>query len=106
MNAFLWGPGFAGLCADFGRPVVQHWTGLALHAGPARAATPAAFTRDAQPIPADADLAAVVDEALRKAETRADVRGVHTTAVAIDPRGWGTDAPHPVGRRGARRCGL
>lgn len=88
MNAFLWGPGFAGLCADFGRPVVQHWTGLGLHAGPARMATPAAFTRDVHPIPADADLAGVVDEALGKAETRAAVRRVHTTAVAIDPRGW------------------
>lgn len=88
MNAFLWGPGFAGICADFGRPVVQYWTVLALHAGAARATTPAMFTREVQPIDADADLTAVVDGALEHAEARAGRRGVHTTAVGIDPRGW------------------
>jgi len=29
MNRFLWGPGFRGLCTDFGRPRVWQWTGLA-----------------------------------------------------------------------------
>src|SRR3954471_3200474 len=27
MNSFLWGPGFRGLSADFGRPPVRHWLG-------------------------------------------------------------------------------
>lgn len=34
MNGFLWGPGFQGIVDDFGRPVVQHWTGLAYEEGP------------------------------------------------------------------------
>lgn len=33
MNSFLWGGAFQGLVNDFGRPVVQHWTGLAYEEG-------------------------------------------------------------------------
>ncbi|MEU4106665.1 DUF4865 family protein, partial [Streptomyces tanashiensis] len=47
MNAFLWGPGFQGIVNDFGRPVVQHWTGLAYEEGPAAASAPGTATRTA-----------------------------------------------------------
>ncbi|QCW76765.1 DUF4865 family protein [Streptomyces sp. S6] len=40
MNAFLWGAGFQGLVDDFGRPEVQHWTGLSYEEGPAAGALP------------------------------------------------------------------
>ncbi|MFD7737514.1 DUF4865 family protein [Kitasatospora sp. NPDC059800] len=33
MNSFLWGPGFRGLSADFGRPAVRHWLGAGLAHG-------------------------------------------------------------------------
>ncbi|MFD5437087.1 DUF4865 family protein [Kitasatospora sp. NPDC127067] len=33
MNGFLWGPGFRGLSADFGRPAVRHWLGAGLTHG-------------------------------------------------------------------------
>ncbi|WP_406087927.1 DUF4865 family protein [Kitasatospora purpeofusca] len=35
LNAFLLGPGFRALCADFGRPAVRHWIGAGLRRGPA-----------------------------------------------------------------------
>ena len=35
MNDFLLGPGFAGLCDDFGRPAVRHWNVLTFEPGPA-----------------------------------------------------------------------
>ena len=35
MNSFLWGGGgFGGIVASFGRPAVQHWTGVACALGP------------------------------------------------------------------------
>jgi len=88
MNAFLWGPGFANLSNDFGRPVVQHWTGLAFHTGPARGVTPAAATRDTRQIPVDTDPVAAIDTALDRARSYAETPGSHCTAVAIDPKCW------------------
>jgi len=89
MNAFLWGPGFAGLCDDFGRPPVQHWLGLAFHPGPARAANPSAATKEIRQIAADGDPVAVIETALELARGYAATAGVHCTSVAIDPKGWG-----------------
>lgn len=80
--------GPAGLSKDFGRPTVQHWTGLAFHTGPARGTTPIAATRDTQQIPLDADPVAVIGTALESARGNAESPGVHSTAVAIDPKGW------------------
>jgi hypothetical protein len=86
MNRFLWGGGgFQGIAADFGRPAVRHWTGVALEHGPARTAVPRAATRRVQRFPDGADPATTVERAL--AETpRAD--GVHSTALAVDPCTW------------------
>lgn len=88
MNSFLWGPGFQGLVDDFGRPVVQHWTGLGFARGPAFARTPRTATHRARPLgPGDAH-AAVVDRALADLAEQAARPGVHSAAVAIDPRHW------------------
>ena len=88
MNSFLWGGPFGGLSRDFGRPVVQQWTGLAFERGPAYASTPRAATRRAQRLGPDADPSAVIDAALSDTRERACADGVHSTALAIDTRAW------------------
>ncbi|WAP60706.1 DUF4865 family protein [Streptomyces sp. S465] len=88
MNRFLWGPGFQGIVRDFGRPPVEHWHGLAFERGPATGAVPRAATRHATPVPAAADPAAAVEDALARLAERARTDGVHATALGIDPRGW------------------
>ncbi|MEU1282916.1 DUF4865 family protein [Kitasatospora sp. NPDC005856] len=51
MNGFLWGPGFRGLSADFGRPTVRHWLGAGLAHGASEASSAPA------PVPAPASTA-------------------------------------------------
>ncbi|MFI8989818.1 DUF4865 family protein [Streptomyces antimycoticus] len=87
MNRFLWGPGFQGIVRDFGRPAVEHWQGLAFERGPAAGTVPRAATRHATPVPAAADPASVVEDALARPAERARTDGVHATALGIDPRG-------------------
>jgi hypothetical protein len=89
MNRFLWGGGgFQGIVADFGRPAVRHWTGVAFEHGPARATTPRAATRRTEPLPAEADPAAAVEEALGELERDSRTPGVHSRVLGIDPRSW------------------
>jgi hypothetical protein len=89
MSRFLWGGGgFRGILDSFGRPAVEHWTGVALRRGPARHATPQSATRIVETIPADVDPAGVVERELRDLKRRAEVDGVHSVAIAIDPKGW------------------
>jgi hypothetical protein len=88
MNSFLWGPGFQGIVNDFGRPEVQHWTGLAYEDGPAAGAAPRNAVRRKQQIPEDSDLAAVIDEAVRETQRLAGTEGVVSAALAVDPRHW------------------
>ncbi len=89
MGEFLvGGGGFQGIVSDFGRPAVHHWTGVACHAGPARAGVPTAAARRLTPVPAGADPAAAVEEALAELAVTARAEGVHTAALAFDPRDW------------------
>jgi hypothetical protein len=88
MNGFLWGDGFRGLSESFGRPVVQQWTGLAFQRGPAHAEIPRAATRRTEPVPADADPVATIDRAASELEALAGDPAVHSSALAIDTRGW------------------
>lgn len=107
INTFLWGPGFRGLCDSFGRPVVQHWTGVAFERGPARAATPRAASRHTTQLPPDADLAAAIEDATAELHERAQLPDVHSTALVVDPRRWEVvqftlwrdDAPKTTGTR-------
>jgi hypothetical protein len=86
MNRFLWGGGgFQGIVADFGRPPVRHWTGVAFEYGPQRDVVPRAATRRIQRLPQDEDPSVAVAQALT--ETKADA-GTHSTALAIDPTSW------------------
>ncbi|MFD7320480.1 DUF4865 family protein [Streptomyces sp. NPDC059875] len=88
MNSFLWGPGFQGIVNDFGRPVVQHWTGLGYEEGPAASATPRTATRRRLPVPMDIAPARAVAEARARHADEAREDGVVASALAIDPRHW------------------
>ncbi|QLH20327.1 DUF4865 family protein [Streptomyces sp. Rer75] len=88
MNRFLWGPGFRGIARDFGRPVVEHWQGLAFHRGPAAGTAPRTAVRHTVPVPAAADPATAVEGAVEELPRRAAADGVHSAALGIDPRGW------------------
>ncbi|WP_392755759.1 DUF4865 family protein [Streptomyces sp. LN590] len=107
MNAFLWGPGFHGIVDDFGRPEVQHWTGLSYAEGPASAALPRTATRHRAPIPASVAPADAVEAALEESGTSAKAPGAVATVLAVDPRHWELlhftlwehDAPEAPGER-------
>ncbi|MFD7656363.1 DUF4865 family protein [Actinosynnema sp. NPDC059797] len=86
MNSFLWGPGFARLSADFGRPVVRHWAGLAFARGPV--AEPTGATKRVWSLSADADPAEAVHRAVEELERVGGHPALHSTAVAVDPRRW------------------
>jgi hypothetical protein len=88
MNSFLWGPGFQGLVADFGRPVVEHWTGLGFARGPAFGAVPRAAARRTWPVEPGAEPAAVIGAALAELPSLAARPGTHSVALAVDPRHW------------------
>ncbi|MFE7545006.1 DUF4865 family protein [Streptomyces platensis] len=88
MNRFLLGDGFRGVVRDFGRPAVQHWQGLFHRRGPAAGALPRAFTRRTVTLAEDADAATVIEQAIAGHEELATTEGVHTTALALDPRRW------------------
>ncbi|MEU6882534.1 DUF4865 family protein [Streptomyces sp. NPDC046712] len=88
MNSFLWGPGFQGIVNDFGRPVVQHWTGLGYEEGPAAASAPRTATRRRQPLPMDIAPAEAVTRARARLARQAREDGVVASALAIDPRHW------------------
>jgi hypothetical protein len=90
MNQFLWGvnAGFAGIVNSFGRPAVKHWTGVAAELGTEQTALPCMATRHTEIIAENVDLTLVVKQALEELKQRAGMPGVHSTALAIDPRHW------------------
>ncbi|MCP2258778.1 protein of unknown function (DUF4865) [Streptoalloteichus tenebrarius] len=108
MNHFLWGGGgFHNILGSFGRPSVQNWIGVAVERGPARSVTPTVATRRVESLPAEVDPKDVVTHALDELRQLAQQDGVHTTALAIDPRHWelvrftlwAEDAPEDEGTR-------
>ncbi|MFG2493087.1 DUF4865 family protein [Streptomyces caniferus] len=88
MNRFLLGDGFRGVVRDFGRPSVQHWQGLFHRPGPAVGTLPHASTRRTETLAEDADVADALAGAVAGHEELATTDGVHTTALALDPRRW------------------
>ncbi|MFF3004799.1 DUF4865 family protein [Kitasatospora sp. NPDC057940] len=99
MNSFLWGPGFRGLSADFGRPAVRHWLGAGLAHGavpdaPATStststatstATTTTATRHTVRLSESDDPAEAVERALAELPAHP---ALHTAAVAVDPSRW------------------
>ncbi|WP_327292535.1 DUF4865 family protein [Streptomyces sp. NBC_01198] len=88
MNSFLWGPGFQGLVNDFGRPVVEHWTGVGFVRGPSFRAEPRAAARRSEPVAPGEDPAAVISRALAELTATATRPGLHSAALLVDPRHW------------------
>ncbi|PVE04848.1 DUF4865 family protein [Streptomyces scopuliridis] len=88
MNSFLLGPGFAGIVRDFGRPEVQHGSGLVHLEGPAHASVPRTAVRRRQPVPEGTALSALAEEAVRETERLAGLDGVVCATLALDPRHW------------------
>ncbi|NEB77737.1 DUF4865 family protein [Streptomyces sp. SID14478] len=88
MNSFLWGPGFQGIVHDFGRPVVQHWTGVAYEDGEAAGRAARSAVRRRTPIDADADLPSLMAESAQEVAQLAVGTGVLYAAAAVDPRTW------------------
>ncbi|MCP3804611.1 DUF4865 family protein [Allokutzneria sp. A3M-2-11 16] len=76
------GGGFQNIVRDFGRPAALHWTGIACHAGPARADFPRVATRTLTPFPAD------LEAVQREIEELSRHENVHTAALAFDPHHW------------------
>ncbi|MCU1686928.1 MAG: hypothetical protein JWQ81_7667 [Amycolatopsis sp.] len=96
MSHFLFGGGgFERIIRSFGRPAVLQWTGVASVAGPARGTTPKAASRRLTALPVDPDLgdtglglAARIEQECKELEALAQVEGVHTAALAVDPQRW------------------
>ncbi|MEU4079475.1 DUF4865 domain-containing protein [Streptomyces venezuelae] len=88
MNSFLWGPGFQGIVNDFGRPVVQHWTGLSYEEGPAATAAPGTATRQRIPLGGAVPPGEAVADAVAGHARAARRDGVVASALAVDPRHW------------------
>ncbi|MFD6276201.1 DUF4865 family protein [Streptomyces sp. NPDC060209] len=88
MNTFLWGPGFQGIVDDFGRPVVQHWTGLAYQEGAASKTLPRTAVRRRERITDTVRPADAVEAALEESRRLASAPGAVATALAVDPRHW------------------
>ncbi|MER5948019.1 DUF4865 family protein [Streptomyces sp. NPDC001904] len=88
MNSFLWGAGFQGIVRDFGRPVVQHWIGVAYAEGGAADATARVAVCERTPVAAAAHLPGLVADAARETAELASESGVLYAAAGIDPRTW------------------
>jgi Domain of unknown function (DUF4865) len=88
MNRFLWGGSFDGIPRDFGRPVVQQWTGLAFERGPAHESTARAATKWTERIAPDTHAHVAIEAARERLSQQAREAGVHSTALAIDTRAW------------------
>ncbi|GAA3463022.1 DUF4865 family protein [Saccharothrix longispora] len=101
MDSFPWGPGFAGIRADFARPAVRDWVGPAFHRGPA--GDVAHLTRRTVAVPQDATPDDLVDEAPAESAALAAHPGVHASAVAVDPDRW--EPLHVVLRSGEPDAG-
>ncbi|MEW2632893.1 DUF4865 family protein [Streptomyces sp. NPDC048389] len=80
--------GLQGVVDDFGRPEVQHWTGLAYHEGPSASAPARTAVRRRQRIPAGVLPGPVVEEAPAEVRRLAALDGVVCAALAVDPRRW------------------
>jgi hypothetical protein len=88
MNEFLFGPGFAALSADFGRPQVRSMTGVAFWLGPDRTDRARTAIRVVTKLGAGEDLQALVDRAVREMDELAGTPGLHSCATLVDTRTW------------------
>lgn len=88
MNNFLFGGGFGGIVDSFGRPSVLQWSGIAFAYGPDRDGEAHLATRRIRSIHGDTEATGTIDAAIGELRERSTVRGVHSTALALDTRTW------------------
>jgi hypothetical protein len=89
MNRFLWGGGgFEAVVESFGRPVVNHWTGVGFARGPSQLALPSVAILRAKNIGPSGNLIEISESARGELHRRASLKGVFATAIAIDPAAW------------------
>jgi len=88
MQTFLCGPGFAGLCASFGRPRVASAVGLSFVAGMAHGEPPRFATRTVSSVPSDRALEAELARLGERTARAAECAELHTFASALDPSTW------------------
>jgi hypothetical protein len=86
MNAFLAGPGFAGVVESFGRPIVQTWSVWRAETAP-DLSTAKYATREIAPISAQTALAALRSEEETKVQRDLE-RGALAAISAFDPASW------------------
>ncbi|MFJ3222135.1 DUF4865 family protein [Streptomyces sp. NPDC086783] len=90
MNAFLCTGPFQGVVDDFGRPVVQQWTGLSYEEGVAGGSPAAVAVRSTRPLPEGVPLSEAAKDAVRETERLATLDGAVCAAAAVDTRNWET----------------
>lgn len=88
MDEFVFGPGFDGICTDFGRPPIRSWHSLAVCDGPARDAVPTAATRTVEDVEPGPSLMEHTERVAEEAAKAARRRGVTCVATGIDPFTW------------------
>lgn len=90
MTGFLRGPGFAGLCADFGRPTVRQATGALRLTGPAGQGDepPRSAIRHVVAIPEDGAVPEAVDRAEEELRRYTTEPALHTAVLVLDPHRW------------------
>jgi hypothetical protein len=86
MNAFLGGPGFAGVVESFGRPIVRTWSVWRAETAPSLSAARYA-SREIAPISAHTKLEALRDEEDAKVQKAID-DGALAAISAFDPTSW------------------
>lgn len=88
MNQFVFGPGFDGICNDFGRPTIRTWHSIAVCDGPAHDVVPVAATRTVESIDAGLSLIELSDRIAVEATNASGQSGVTCVATGIDPSTW------------------
>ncbi|MEV2278409.1 DUF4865 family protein [Nocardiopsis sp. NPDC049922] len=87
------GGGFQNIVRDFGRPAVQHWTGVARESGPARSSAPRSATRRLTDVllGSGTDGLGTAEAVRREIDALRELArhdGVHTAALGLDPERW------------------
>ncbi|MCU1478191.1 MAG: uncharacterized protein JWQ64_2884 [Subtercola sp.] len=88
-GTFLWGgDGFGTIIRDFGRPVAQTWVGAGFARGPAIEAVPTVAVRSVIHLTDDSDPQPLVASRVDALPAFVEQPGLHSVAVAVDPRTW------------------
>lgn len=88
MNQFVFGPGFEGIRADFGRPAVRTWHAIAVQDGASSDVVPMAASRTFESVDPALPLMEHTEQIAGEAADAANQQGVVCVATGIDPTTW------------------